>query len=232
MKRILISCVLFLASLALFGNTLTDHRAIKSVPFSGKVIDDETKAPVVSKLTVILKDLSTFEITTNSNGEFSTTIPETDECKLLVRAEGFESQDDVVQLAPNASHYVEIHLIPFVKLILDGEVFSGKDKQPIEAELKVFNNSDFEEEDDRVVFSGKYSEPLKNYGWYIIDVSAKGFVDTFDTVWVLSCSRKTVHKNYQLTPIEAGLTVELKNIYFNFGKATLSPDSYAELDRI
>ena len=232
MKRTLLSCVLFLASLALFGKTLTDHRVIKTVSFSGKVIHDETQAPVVSKLTVILKDFTTLEITTNSNGEFLVTIPETNECKLLVRADGFESQDDVVQLAPNASHYIEIHLVPYVKLILDGEILNSKDNQPIKAELKVYHNSDFEKEDDKMVFNGKCSEPLINYGWYIIDVSAKGFVDAIDTLWVLSCSRKTVHKKYELTPIEAGLTVQLKNIYFTFGKATLSSDSYVELNLI
>ena len=233
MKRTLLFCVLFLASInLLLGKSFSDHRILKTVSLTGKVVDDETKTPIVTKLTVMLKDFNTFEITTNSKGEFSAQIPETDECKILVRASGFESQDDVIQLAPNASHYVEIHLIPFIKLILNGEVVSGKDQQPIKAELKVFRNSDFEKEDEKMISSGKYSEPLTNFGWYLIDVSAKGFVNTIDTVWVLSCSRKTIHKRYQLTPIEAGLTVQLKNIYFNFGKATLSPDSYPELDQV
>lgn len=232
MKRIIPTCVLFLASLTLFAKTFTDHRVTKTVSFSGKVINDETKAPVVSKLTIILKDFKTLEIITNSKGEFSAAIPEVNECNLLVRAEGYESQNDVVPLAVNASRYIEIHLIPSIKLVVDGEVFSGKDNQTIKAELKVFHNSDFQKVDDKMISSGKYSEPLTDYGWYIIDISAKGFVDKIDTVWVLSSSRKAIHKTYQLTPIEAGLTVRLKNIYFIFGKATLSPDSYIELNRI
>src|SRR5437879_3908212 len=103
MKRTLLFCVLFLASVinGLLGKSFSDHRILKTVSLTGKVVDDETKAPVVTKLTVILKGFNTFEVTTNSNGEFSAQIPETDECKILVRAAGFESQDDVVQLAPN-----------------------------------------------------------------------------------------------------------------------------------
>lgn len=233
MRRAIVFSVLFLACInKLLGNSFADHRIIKMVPLTGKVVNDETKVPVVTKLTVITKGFSTFEVTTGSNGEFSTTIPESDKCEILVRAPGFESQDDLVELAPNAAHYIEIHLVPFVKLTLNGEVTNAKDKRPIKAELKVYHNSDFGEEDDKIISDGKYTEPLTNYGWYIIDFSAQGFVDTIDTLWVLSCNRGSINKNYQLTPIEVGLTIQLKNIYFNFGKSTLSSDSFVELDRI
>lgn len=233
MKRTVLLCVLFLASIDLLSkDVVKDHPVVKTVPITGKVIEEETKAPVVTKLTIVVDGLNTFEVTTNSNGEFSTAIPESGECKILVRATGFESQDDVVKLAPNASHYVEILLVPYVKLVLDGEVLNGKSKRPISAELKVYLNSDFIQEDVQMIQNGKYSESLTNYGWYLIDFSAPGYVDATDTIWVLSSVRKSMHKDYELTPIETGLTLELKNIYFNFGKATINPDSYTELDRL
>lgn len=201
------------------------------VPLTGKVVEDETQAPVATKLTILLKGEKAFEITTNSDGEFSTTIPESEECEILVHAKGFESQDDVIPLAPNAEHYIEIHLIPIIKLVVDGVVINSKDKKPIEAELKVYRNSDFETS-DKFSSNGKFTEAFSNFGFYIIDFSAKGFVDAHDTLWILSCHRKTIHKNYELTPIEAGLTVQMKNIYFNFGKATLNPNSFVELDQM
>ncbi len=35
-----------------------------------------------------------------------------------------------------------------------------------------------------------------------------------------------------MTPIEVGVTVRLKNIYFDFDKTTLKPESYVELDKV
>ncbi|MBI1769508.1 MAG: OmpA family protein [Bacteroidetes bacterium] len=232
MKRLVILCVLLLASVDLIGKTTIDHRKIKMVSITGKVIDDASKAPVATKLTIVVKGFDVFEITTDSKGEFSTSIPESSKCEIIVHAPGFESQDDVVDLAQNATHYIEIHLIPFVKLTIDGMVVSSKDHRPIKAELKVYRNSDFIQEDDKIIQDGKYSEALTNFGWYLIDFSATGYVDELDTLWVLSFRRKIIHKDYELTPIEKGLTVQLKNIYFNFGKSSINPDSNAELDRL
>lgn len=222
---------LFVLSLAIAHLAAANDHRVRMVNITGRVVDDETNFPVASKLTIILKDFTTLELNTNTQGEFSTAIPESSECQIAIRANGFEAQDDFMSLAPTASHFIEVRLIPSVKLVLDGEVVNMNDKKPIHAELKVFHNSDFAQEDDKII-DGKFSESLTNFGFYIIDFSAKGFVDTIDTLWVLSYHRKRLHKNFELKPIETGLTVQLKNIYFDFGKTSLSPDSFAELDRL
>ena len=41
-----------------------------------------------------------------------------------------------------------------------------------------------------------------------------------------------VVKNIVLTPIEVGLTVRLKNIYFDFDKTTLKSESFVELNKV
>jgi outer membrane protein OmpA-like peptidoglycan-associated protein len=210
-----------------------DHR-VKMVKVSGKVIDEETNAPVSTKLTILQNDFSTLEITTNMRGEFSAAIPESSNCRIAVRANGFEAQDDIISLASAASHYIEIRLVPFIKVMMTGEVVDGRDKKPLAAELKVYRNSDFasEQEDVKSIAAGSFAQPLTDYGFYIIDFSAKGYQNTTDTVWVLNYHRKILHKNFELVPLEAGVTVELKNIHFNFGKTSLSADSFAELDRL
>lgn len=224
--------VLFVLWLAIFHATLANDHRVRSVKISGRVTDDETNAPIQTALTILQADFNTMEVTTNTQGEFSITVPESKECKITVRAKGFEAQDDIVSLAPTASHYVEIRLIPFVKLMMSGDVISMRDKKPISAEVKVFRNSDFDQENNETFADGKFTQPLINFGFYVIDFSAKGYVDMVDTVWVLSYHRKTLYKNVELKPIEKGLTLQLKNIYFNFGKASLSPDSFTELDRL
>lgn len=42
---------------------------------------------------------------------------------------------------------------------------------------------------------------------------------------------KIIHDLY-LTPLEVGSSIELENIFFESGKATLKPESYTELDRV
>ncbi|MDZ7647224.1 MAG: OmpA family protein [Cytophagales bacterium] len=53
-----------------------------------------------------------------------------------------------------------------------------------------------------------------------------------DSVEVVSEEITPVVKNIYLTPIEVGLTVRLKNIYFDFDKTTLKSESFVELDKV
>lgn len=70
------------------------------------------------------------------------------------------------------------------------------------------------------------SEPLSKYA---VTISAKGYFTRQDTVNVV---RTDVARNYDLTPIETGAKVTLKNIYFNASKYDLKTESFPELDRL
>ena len=154
--------------------------------------------------------------------------------KLLLGRHGFESQESDIDFPADdeTSGYVEIKLTPHIKLTLEGLVLSGKDLKPVDAQFNVYRFSDFIKEDSKMIREGKYSEALTHFGWYMFDFSAPGYMDVTDTVWVLNCKRKSVHKNYYLSPIETGLTMKLNEIHFNFGKAVITEDSYAELDQM
>lgn len=43
---------------------------------------------------------------------------------------------------------------------------------------------------------------------------------------------KEITKDLYLSPIEVGQTIRLNNIFFEFAKADLKPESYGELDRV
>lgn len=43
---------------------------------------------------------------------------------------------------------------------------------------------------------------------------------------------KEINRDLYLVPLEVGSTIRLNNIFFDFGKATLRPESYPELDRL
>jgi OOP family OmpA-OmpF porin len=79
---------------------------------------------------------------------------------------------------------------------------------------------------------GSYQQTISSLGWYIFSASADGYLNASDSVEVVSEEITPVVKNIYLTPIEVGLTVRLKNIYFDFDKTTLKSESFVELDKV
>jgi OmpA-OmpF porin, OOP family len=113
-----------------------------------------------------------------------------------------------------------------------GKITDAKTHQAVNAELDVYFDNDFVLDDVQLTHDGMFSENLTKRGWYIIEIKAQGYLNHTDTLWVTDEHRKNIERNYLLTPIEVGLTVELKDIYFHFGTTTLKPDSYSSLDII
>ena len=66
---------------------------------------------------------------------------------------------------------------------------------------------------------------------FLISISAPGYMEVSDTLWVKSDTGKTIEKLFYIVPIEVGLTVTLSNIYFHFGQAQLTEESFPELDK-
>jgi outer membrane protein OmpA-like peptidoglycan-associated protein len=79
---------------------------------------------------------------------------------------------------------------------------------------------------------GKYEKEISKLGWYMITASAEGFLNATDSIWINSADVTPVVKDMYLQPIEVGLTVRLKNVYFDFDKTTLKSESFVELDKV
>jgi outer membrane protein OmpA-like peptidoglycan-associated protein len=113
-----------------------------------------------------------------------------------------------------------------------GKITDAKTHSAVDAELDVYFDSDFILDDVQLTNDGKFTENLSKRGWYIIEIKAAGYLNHSDTLWITDEHRLEIERNYLLTPIEVGLVVELKNIYFHFGTTTLKPDSFQSLDII
>jgi outer membrane protein OmpA-like peptidoglycan-associated protein len=79
---------------------------------------------------------------------------------------------------------------------------------------------------------GSYKQDISGFGWYVFNVSAEGYLNATDSVQVIDENTIPVIKNIIMTPIEVGITVRLKNIYFDFDKTTLKSESYVELNKV
>lgn len=119
--------------------------------------------------------------------------------------------------------------------ILKGVVTDEQSKQPLEASIELIDNG---KNEVIAVFksnstTGKYLVSLpsgKNYG---IAVKKEGYLfhsENFDLPE--TANFQEVEKNIELKKIDIGKTITLRNIFFDFDKATIRPESANELDRL
>lgn len=135
----------------------------------------------------------------------------------------------------------EVYIAPAVEInanavtLLKGVISDAITQKPIEAEIVLIDNTlnaeiaTFKANSK----SGKYLVTLpsgKNYG---IAVKAEGYLfhsENFDIP--LSATYQEVIKDVQLKNVQVGQKIVLRNIFFDFDKATLRPESTNELERL
>nr|PZN51749.1 MAG: hypothetical protein DIU61_12765 [Bacteroidota bacterium] len=128
---------------------------------------------------------------------------------------------------------VDIFLKPVKKkLVLQGGVLNKKPGEKMTADLDVTVREHRDVKLSMKANNGNYQREISKLGWYIISASAEGFINTTDSVWINSADVTPVVKDIYLQPIEVGVTVRLKNVYFDFDKTTLKEESYPELDKV
>jgi flagellar motor protein MotB len=148
---------------------------------------------------------------------------------------------DVEDLIAGAkSPYDNIYFVPTPKLKVDttilmrGFINDSENQKPIIAKIELIDR-----DNSKVVATGisdstgNYSVRLPESKIYGVDIVAKGYLLYLD---IVDLSQKTydevVVKNFLLDRVEVGAKVILKNIYFEFGKATLKPESFAMLNNV
>jgi outer membrane protein OmpA-like peptidoglycan-associated protein len=148
---------------------------------------------------------------------------------------------DVEDLLAGAKKpYDDIYFAPTAKLDIDttillrGFINDSQDKKPIVAKLEVIDRDASKVVATAISDStGNYSVHLPEPKMYGVEIVARGYLLYLD---IADLSQKTfddvVVKNFLLDKVEVGAKVVLKNIYFEFGKSALKPESYASLDNV
>lgn len=149
------------------------------------------------------------------------------------------NEDDL--LAGNNSEVADVMMTALVAVntpkitLLKGIITDSMTHKPIEASIELVDNKK-----NIVIASflsnsstGKYLVSLPagiNYG---IAVKAEGFLFYSANFDLPDTSRySVVEKNVALQPLDIGSRIVLRNIFFDFNKATLRVESTAELDRL
>lgn len=127
-------------------------------------------------------------------------------------------------------------LAPTPTILLSGIVKNQNTGKPAEAKI-IYEDLDSGEElgiADSNPLTGEYKISLPYGNRYAIRAEAKDFIPVSKNIDLTIQGGFKEIKDLELAiaPIQAGVKVQLYNIFFKFGQATLEPESYFELDRM
>lgn len=101
------------------------------------------------------------------------------------------------------------------------------------AALDIFQESIQLASQEQGTLEGQFEMMLPGKGFYSLEASAEGYLAGSDSIFLAAPQSDTViFKTVYLKPIEVGVSVRLNNIFFDFDKATLRPESFPELDKV
>lgn len=205
------------------------------VKVNGAVYDEKTMQPITAHVGVRPKGEKAIDIDVKNDGVYDTAIPETDQVVISASADGYIAKEQTIPiplLYNDTTLIADIYLAPIPKkLILTGTVFDAKTNEPIKARINtIYKNNNSGKSLEAV--NGNYEMEIEDMGWYVLNASAEGYLNAADSVEVINREINPMIKDLYLKKIEVGVTVRLKNIYFDFDKTTLKPESFIELDKV
>lgn len=199
------------------------------------VYDAKTNQPLTAPIEITFKKDEPIKARTGADGKFSTRIPEVSVYSVAASLAGFIPGNlsfELPYMMNDTTLQVDLPLNPVAKkLFLTGTLIDNKTNSPVNGKVVVVSKSGNQPQSIASP-SGKYNHPIDNIGWYILTGSAEGYLNATDSVLIDSEDINPWVKDVYLRPIEVGLTVRLKNIYFDYNKTTLQSESFIELDKV
>jgi outer membrane protein OmpA-like peptidoglycan-associated protein len=206
------------------------------VNLEGLVYNQKTRDPLLSNVEIKMKDKESVKLRSGTNGLFTSKFPEVSQYTVSASADGFlpkELSFTIPLLYSDTTISIEIPLTPVAKkLMITGNVFDQKTDKLIPAKLEIVAKSNRKTKLQATTVDGKYEQVVPKLGWYIITASSEGYLNSTDSAELADEELTPVSKDLYLPQIEIGVTVRLKNIYFDFDKTTLKKESFVELNKV
>lgn len=122
-------------------------------------------------------------------------------------------------------------------VLVSGNVYNQKTKEPLSASLVYETLPDGVEAGNGVssAVDGSFKVVLPYDKNYSIRATADKFFAVSENLKLdslIKAGYKEIHKDLYLVPIEIGQVVRLNNVFFDFDKYDLRPESFVELDRV
>jgi outer membrane protein OmpA-like peptidoglycan-associated protein len=120
-------------------------------------------------------------------------------------------------------------------LVVNGKTLNRKTNQPVSSRI-LFDDLEANTTAGEVLshpLTGEYQIMLPKGHTYGIYAESEGYYAMNERIDLKELAAyETIDKNIYLTPVAKGESIRLNNVFFDFGKATLRAESFAELDRV
>jgi OmpA-OmpF porin, OOP family len=122
-------------------------------------------------------------------------------------------------------------------VLVSGNVYDAKTKKPLSASLVYETLPDGKEAGNGLSdpTDGAFKMVLpydKNYSIRAMADHYFAISENLNLDSLIKAGYKEIHKDLYLAPIEIGQVIRLNNVFFDFDKWSLRPESYVELDRV
>jgi outer membrane protein OmpA-like peptidoglycan-associated protein len=206
------------------------------VQLQGIVYNGKSMEPLESNVVVTVKETDPVSLRSNTSGQFETALPETAQFSVAASLEGFlpsQQSFTLPELTADTTVAITMTLTPIAKkLLLVGNVYDKKTEKLVPARLDIAIKNNTKSSLKVMANSGQYEKEIPELGWYMISASAEGYLNATDSIEANDDGLSPFTRDMFLVPIEVGLTVRLKNIYFDFDKTTLKNESFVELNKV
>jgi OOP family OmpA-OmpF porin len=204
------------------------------IHLTGLVTNQKTKDPLQANVEIKMKEKDE-KIKAGADGVFNSKFVEVTNFQVSASAEGFITANEVYQiplLYNDTTINIEMQLAPLAKkLSVAVNVMDKKTGKRIPANVELQLKGDRKTNFKGQAAEGSFQQDVPRLGWYIFSASAEGYLNNSDSAQY-SNEDQPLSADLYLQPIEVGVTVRLKNIYFDFDKTTLKKESFVELNKV
>ncbi|MBK6267368.1 OmpA family protein [Marivirga sp. S37H4] len=204
----------------------------------GYILESESKFPVMVEISAKQNKWNKKTTTNFSDGQYRIQLKDEGVYSISINDSIYEPiteeikvklEKDVFYKEIRKDFLLDKSIQPYV---LSGYVYDKKTKEPLAASVSLDLNDTLivKTESDS---DGFYTVQLKKPTKYKIHAAKADYLNLEESVSVFDNQDfLNYNKDLFLDPIEVGVTVIIKNIYFNFDKSDLKTESFPELNRL
>jgi len=209
------------------------------INISGKLIDRQSRAPIEQGANPIFRINDEYVDSTVYNpfdGAYRLYKEANDSTLVLsVVADGYLPYTQVLKANPFLQINHNIELKKRVRgVVVSGLIVNSKTQQPIEdmTGIKIAVNGKMAQNVSFINEEKSFQLYLNKDSVYTVTAQLNRYFGTTENIDLRNFSMDRMQKNLYLTPVEAGQTVKLNNIFFATGSSELLKESIPELNRV
>ncbi|MFK7755459.1 MAG: OmpA family protein [Flavobacteriales bacterium] len=208
------------------------------ITLSGKIIDEATRLPLKGATIYVRDELNPSKMkiaaTSDDNGMYTFTAPYQQVFDIAASKKGYFEVEKTVASSPTSSFIdnVDFNLSKY-DYLAKGTVREASDMSFMPgAKVTLYDETGKVIEELITDFDGYYSFGLYKGHEYRITCEVGGYA--LQSVICDTRNRKSTlfEHDFKMFKMEVGVTVQLDNIYYDYGKAAIRPDAAAELDKL